>query len=57
MYADDATLYSYCDQAVDLWQQLECASELLNLNMTYETLDWGRKFQYWKNAASFIWLV
>ena len=28
IYADDATLYSKCDQASDLWQQLELASEL-----------------------------
>ena len=27
MYADDTTLYSKCDQASDLWQQLELASE------------------------------
>ena len=27
-YADDTTLYSKCDQAFDLWQQLEMASEL-----------------------------
>ena len=27
IYADDATLYSKCDQASDLWQQLELASE------------------------------
>ena len=26
-YADDATLYSKCEQASDLWQQLELASE------------------------------
>ena len=26
--ADDATLYSKCDQASDLWQQLELASDL-----------------------------
>ena len=26
--ADDTTLYSKCDQASDLWQQLELASEL-----------------------------
>ena len=25
---DDTTLYSKCDQASDLWQQLELASEL-----------------------------
>ena len=28
VYADDTTLYSTCDQASDLWQQLELASEL-----------------------------
>ena len=31
-YADDTALYSNCDQASDLWQQVELASELeLNL--------------------------
>ena len=28
IYADDITLYSKCNQASDLWQQLELASEL-----------------------------
>ena len=28
IYTDDTTLYSKCDQASDLWQQLELASEL-----------------------------
>ena len=28
IYADDTTLYSKCDQASNLWQQLEVASEL-----------------------------
>ena len=28
IYADDTTLYSRCDQASNLWQQLELASEL-----------------------------
>ena len=28
IYADDTTLYSKCDQASDLWQQLELATEL-----------------------------
>ena len=28
IYADDTTLYSMCDQASDLWHQLELASEL-----------------------------
>ena len=28
IYVNDTTLYSKCDQASDLWQQLELASEL-----------------------------
>ena len=28
IYADDTTLYSKCNQASDLWQQLELACEL-----------------------------
>ena len=28
IYADDTTLYSKCDQASDLWQQLELVTEL-----------------------------
>ena len=28
IYADDTTLYPKCDQASDLWQQLELSSEL-----------------------------
>ena len=28
IYADDTTLYSKCDRASDLWQQLELAPEL-----------------------------
>ena len=28
IYADDTTLYYMCDQASDLWQQVELASEL-----------------------------
>ena len=27
-YAGDITIYSNCDQASDLWQQLELSSEL-----------------------------
>ena len=36
IYADDTTLYSSCDWASYLWQQLE-----LNLNIIYETLWTG----------------
>ena len=28
IYADDTAVYAKCDQASDLWQQLELASEL-----------------------------
>ena len=28
VYADDTTLYSECDKASDMWQQLELTSEL-----------------------------
>ena len=41
IYADDATLYSKCDQASDLYQQLELASELES--DLRNTVDWGRK--------------
>ena len=39
---DDTSLYSKCDQASDLWQQLELASELES-DLRY-TVDWGRKW-------------
>ena len=57
IYADDATLYSKCDQALDLWQQQELASELeSNLR---DTVDWGRKylvdFNAGKNSAGLVW--
>ena len=41
IYTDDATLYSKCDQASDLWQQLELASELES--DLQETVNCGRK--------------
>ena len=39
---DDTTLYSNCDQASGLWQQLELASELES--DLRDTVDWGRKW-------------
>ena len=42
IYADDTSLYSKCDQASDLWQQLELASELES--DLPDTVDWGRKW-------------
>ena len=41
IYADDTTLYSKCDQASDLWQQLELESELES--DLRDTVDCGRK--------------
>ena len=49
IYADDTTLYSKCDQASDLWQQLELASEFkYDLR---DTVDWGRKWLIDFNAG------
>ena len=42
IYADDITLYSKCDQASDLWQQLELAFELES--DLQDTVDWGKKW-------------
>ena len=42
IYADDTTLYSKCDQASDLRQQLELAYELES--DLQDTVDWGRKW-------------
>ena len=63
IYADDTTLYSKCDRASDLWQQLELASELES--DLRDTLEWGKKWlldwkcrsgkiQCWKNSAGFV---
>ena len=42
IYADDTSLYSKCDHASDLWQQLEYASELES--DLQDTVDWGKKW-------------
>ena len=42
VYADDITLYYKCDQAPDLWQQLEFAFELES--DLQDTVDWGKKW-------------
>ena len=42
IYTDDTTLYSKCDQASDLWQQVELASELES--DLRDTVEWGRKW-------------
>ena len=40
-YADDTTLYFKCDQASDLWQQLELTAELESDQQG--PVDWDRK--------------
>ena len=49
IYADDTTLYSKCNQASDLWQQLELASEVES--DLQDTVDWGRKWLVEFNAG------
>ena len=59
IYADDTTLYSRCDRASDLWQQLELASELES--DLQDTMDWGKKWLVDLNAGetklSFDWSI
>ena len=58
IYADDTTLYSKCDRASDLWQQLEVASELesdlRHCELGQEVACW---FQWWENLLGFVWPV
>ena len=49
IYAEDTTLYSKCDQASDMWQQLELASELES--DLRDTVNWGRKWLVDFNAG------
>ena len=49
IYADGTTLYSKCDQASDLWQQLELASELES--DLRDIVEWGRKWLVDFNAG------
>ena len=49
IYADDATLYSKCNQASYLWQQLELAFEVES--DLRDTVDWGRKWLVDFNAG------
>ena len=49
IYAADTTLYSSCDQASDLWQQLELAFELES--DLQDTVDWGIKWLVDFNAG------
>ena len=49
IYADDTTLYSKCDRASDLWQQLELASEFES--DLRDMVDWGKKWLVDFNAG------
>ena len=49
IYADDTTVYSNCDQASDLCQQLELASKLES--DLRHTVDWGKKWLVDFNAG------
>ena len=49
IYADDTTIYSKCDGASDLWQQLELASELES--DLRDTVEWGKKWLVDFNAG------
>ena len=49
VYADDTTLYSKCDQASDLWQQVKLASELES--DLRNTVDCGKKWLVDFNAG------
>ena len=57
IYADDTTPFSECNQASDLWQQLELASGLES--DLRDTVDWGKKwlvdFNAGKTLVSFDW--
>ena len=49
IYADDATVCSKCDQASELWQQLESASELES--DLRDTVHWSKKWLVDFNAC------
>ena len=49
IYPDNTTLNSKCDQASDLWQQLELAPELES--DLRDTVDWVRKWLVGFNAG------
>ena len=49
IYADDTTLYSKCDKASDLWQQLELSSEIES--GLRDTVDWGKERLVYFNAG------
>ena len=53
VYADDTALCSKCDQASELWQQLELVSELES--DLEDTVDWGKKWLVDFDAGKISW--
>ena len=53
IYNDDPTLYSKWDQASDLWQELELASELKS--DLQDTVNWGKKWLADLNLEKLNW--
>ena len=49
IYANYITLYFKCDEASDLWHQLDLASDLES--DLQDTVDWGRKWLVDFNAG------
>ena len=49
IYADDTTLYSKCDQAFDLWQQIDLTFELES--DIQDPVNWGKKWLVDFNAV------
>ena len=49
IYADASTFYSRCDQAPDMWKQLQLASELESDQQ--DAADWSRKWLVDFNAG------
>ena len=49
IYADASTFYSRCDQAPDMWEQLQLASELESDQQ--DAVDWSRKWLVDFNAG------
>ena len=47
IYAEDTTLYSKCDQASDLWQQLKLASEF---ESDLQQTGLGQEVTCWLNS-------
>ena len=46
-YTDDTTLYSRCDKASDLWEQLELTSGAIDVKMDWSVLDENHLLKCW----------